>query len=234
MFIGLFSTTLFAANFSISPMSAVISAQDQYGQISITNNADQTILFQTKIVAFNPITKQEQPTQDLMLTPPIINIAPGQTQVFRVADMIAPSLTQEKYYHVYFSQVANSTPNANKNNNGASLNFVFNIAIPIYVLPANLQTNLYWSAHLLNAKKIQLTVVNHGNSHIQFYSAGIMNNVTNEALASVEFPKLLYPGQSETVVVDLKFPLTAGDKSLSLNYQSDLSQQTATAVVPLT
>ena len=97
-----------------------------------------------------------------------------------------------------------------------------------------MQTNLYWSAHLLNAKKIQLTVVNHGNSHIQFYSAGIMNNVTNEALVSVEFPKLLYPGQSETVVVDLKFPLTAGDKSLSLNYQSDLSQQTATAVVPLT
>lgn len=88
---------------SISPVVLELSPSRRITSVTFSNPGDQPITFQTRTLAWKQVDGVDQylPTDDLIVAPPIAEIAAGGSQIFRVA-LRTPATTHEQAYRLVF------------------------------------------------------------------------------------------------------------------------------------
>src|SRR5690242_13964253 len=77
-----------AGTFSISPLRIELDRKQSIGVLTIHNDEDAPLLIQTQIVAWSQQGNEDISTvlsRDLLVTPPIIQLAPKSEQIVRIA-----------------------------------------------------------------------------------------------------------------------------------------------------
>jgi fimbrial chaperone protein len=71
----------------IAPVLLQVPATGRLATVSVTNTSAQAVRFQTEALAWTQRDGADlhEPTRDLLVVPPIAEVAPGATQVFRIA-----------------------------------------------------------------------------------------------------------------------------------------------------
>jgi len=132
--LGLWGTVAHAL--TISPVLVELSPVRRISSITFSNQGDTAISFQTQALAWSQTdgVDRYEDTEELLVVPPIAEIAAGGKQIFRVT-MRAPPGAQERAYRLIFEDVTIAVaPPASSDE--LSLSIRVNHNLPVFVAVA--------------------------------------------------------------------------------------------------
>lgn len=148
--------TAHASNFEIAPVVLELSSSRTAGVVKIVNNDNHDVSLQLRAFEWNQTDSKDdlQPTQNLIISPPVFSLAPGASQVIRIVSK-QPSGPNE----IAFRMLIDEIPSAAE---GATINFKFRISMPVFIA-ANGASKLQLDYSLQAGKPGKLIVRNTGN-----------------------------------------------------------------------
>ncbi|QHM72413.1 fimbrial biogenesis chaperone [Mixta intestinalis] len=164
----------YAANsVMIWPIDPKIISEDKASELWLENHGNSTTLMQVRIFAWQQISGREQyqTQQQVVASPPIVRIEPGQKQLVRLIKQSAPAAGQEAAYRVVLDEIP--TPQQ-PGENQAGLRFQMRYSVPLFVygdgLTADAQPQLSWHTVSEDGQR-WLEIVNHGAVHARLSKA---------------------------------------------------------------
>ncbi|MBE0434485.1 MAG: molecular chaperone [Methylomicrobium sp.] len=118
---------------TISPVLIELSPARRVVSVTISNPSDQAMSFQTETLIWSQPdgTNHYEPTEDLLVAPPIAEIPPQSSQIFRITLRKPLSGTVEQTYRLILEDVSEEL---NPQPGVVAIRFKHNL--PVYVIPA--------------------------------------------------------------------------------------------------
>ena len=129
--LGLWSAA--AHGLTVSPVLVELSPARRVSSITLSNPGDRAVSFQTQTLAWSHsdgIDRYED-TSEIVVVPPIADIAAGGSQIFRVMAR-APKSAQERAYRLIFEDVSEVIAPA-ASSNETSINIRVNHNLPVFI-----------------------------------------------------------------------------------------------------
>ncbi|WP_174627544.1 fimbrial biogenesis chaperone [Candidatus Methylobacter favarea] len=150
---------------TISPVLIELSTARRIVSVTVSNPSEQAMSFQAETLAWSQAdgTDHYQPTEDLLIAPPIAEIAPQSSQIFRVALRRPLSATVEQTYRLVLEDVSKEL---HPQPGDVAIRFKHNL--PVYVTPAGeAKAAPRWSRCAAAAGKGCVRLDNAGNHRLR-------------------------------------------------------------------
>jgi fimbrial chaperone protein len=184
-----------AGSFNVSPVRVELSAQNRTQALTVRNEGEEPSVVQVQVFAWSQEAGQDilQPTSELLVSPPVFTVQPGQSQLLRVALRGAPDPSRQLSYRAVLQEVpAQARPG------GPALAVALKISLPVFVEPpVDTGPKLDWQARIATNGLIELHARNLGNGHIQVADFHLSDAAGGE-LASQQQVSYILPGQTRT------------------------------------
>jgi fimbrial chaperone protein len=134
-----------AMAFQVQPVRLELPAERAQGVLTVRNTTDAPLLLQAEVFTWRQAEGSDEltPTRDVLVNPPIFEIAPGASQLVRVG--LRPGASQsagrESTYRVWLTQLPRTrepTDNAGAAGNASSssgVTILFRMNLPLFVTP---------------------------------------------------------------------------------------------------
>jgi len=162
--------------FSLSPLRLTIPARDASGSVVVENTGDAPLVVQVRTLAWTQGDGKDvrADTRDLVVNPPIFKLAPGETQLVRLASRVGPPATDERAYRAVFTEV----PSRDAPSPQPGLRYAVAMDIPVFVeaVGPRAMAPIAWKAERTTAG-VRLRAENPGAVHyritdVQFSAGG--------------------------------------------------------------
>jgi fimbrial chaperone protein len=209
-----------SGSFQVTPIRVELSATQRTGALTVRNDTPDPLVLQIELSEWSQRDGQDiyATTPDLLATPPIVTIAAGRAQVFRVGLRRAPDPTRELAYRVFLQEVV-PPPAADFK----GLQVALRVGVPAFVKPVapDAKPVATWTGRVTPDGKLAVTARNSGNVHLQVIEFKLMVSGSDAAVASNDRMSYILPDQSREWLLDVKPVLTAGAMRLHLTAQTD-------------
>lgn len=218
------SQTASAASLSLVPTRLMLTAEQPIGAVSVRNDGSEAAVVQVSVAQWSQTNGADTyaATTDILATPPIFTVPPGETQLVRVGLRRTVDARSELSYRVFLQEVS-PAPTSDFRGLHVALRF----SVPVFVAPAKagrasaLTTSLQWHARVESPKgQLTVTARNEGAAHVQIRDFMLAPDGNPAASIRHSASKYLLPGQSGEWTVDLK-PLPAAGTLLHVSGHSD-------------
>ncbi|WP_172897919.1 fimbrial biogenesis chaperone [Pantoea allii] len=159
----------------IWPIDPAINPEEKASELWLENRGSSTTLMQVRIFAWQQTNSQEQyqTQQQVVASPPLVRIEPGQKQLIRLIKQLPPAAGKEVAYRVVLDEIP--TPRS-VSDNQAGLNFQMRYSVPLFVYGSGLSRDdaksaLSWRQVNASGQRY-LELTNRGNGHAR------LSNVT--------------------------------------------------------
>jgi fimbrial chaperone protein len=178
-----------AASLQVAPTSLTLQARQNADGLWLSNSGSESLHAQVRVYRWTQVDGEDrlEPTRDLTVSPPMLQVPAGERQLVRVIRLGPPPMEAEASYRVIVDElpVPASTPAAGSAAakggavKRAGLQFVLRYSLPVFLLPATLrQPGTASSAEtapqpdlqmqlVRTGDKTQLEVANEGPAHAQ-------------------------------------------------------------------
>jgi fimbrial chaperone protein len=182
-----------AGSFSVAPVRLDVRMPRRAVSFEVQNTGDRPAQIQVeryRWVADNGGDDQLEPTEDVIATPPIFTLSPGQKQIVRVLVFGAQDPAREGTYRVILQETPLNDPPPN------AVRALLRISMPLFITPQGAKPDIVWTAGR-DGERWSLTMENVGNAHAQITAA------RTGAGESVDRARgYLLPGEKRRVTVD--------------------------------
>ncbi|WP_295381691.1 fimbrial biogenesis chaperone [uncultured Stenotrophomonas sp.] len=172
-----------ATSLQVAPTSLQLEARQRAGELWLTNSGTSPVKLQVRVFRWVQQGGQEQllPTDELMASPPMQELAAGQQQLVRVMRPTREPPSMQQYFRLIVDEVPDLATRAE------GMQFVLRYSIPVFVQPASGKLAPQLQARLvtLDDGRNGVEVTNSGNSYAQ---------IADLALGSVKRPRIVHPG----------------------------------------
>lgn len=202
-----------ASNFEIAPVVLELSSSRSAGVIKIVNNDNHNVSLQIRAYDWNQVDSKDdlQPTQNLIISPPVFNLAPGASQVIRVVSRQAAGAGE-----IAFRLLIDEIPSAAE---GATINFKFRISMPVFIAPTGMpKPQLDYL--LRSGKPARLVVQNLGNRRARLLDLALTLPNGKKINAPAGGNPYTLAGITRQYLIDTETPLAVGSK-VKLTANSD-------------
>lgn len=156
-----------AAGFSVSPIKVDLSGDKKIISLKVHNSSNEPTAVQAELMDWSQREGKDlhqAVTRDLLVSPPIFTIAPGEAQIIRVGLRRPLDLNQELSYRLFLQELPSPLPTKFQ-----GLRVVMRLSLPVFVAPAKIQANadLKWKIRQSNTGDLILNAENQGNGHAQ-------------------------------------------------------------------
>ena len=182
-----------AGAFNVSPVRVELSAQNRTQALTVRNEGGEPSVVQVQLYAWSQEAGQDilQETSDLLVSPPVFTVQPGQSQLLRVALRSAPDPARQLSYRAVLQEVPPQARPA-----GPALSVALRISLPVFVEPpVETAPKLDWQARIDADGQLQIQAQNLGNGHIQVADFHLSDTAGSE-LASQQQVSYILPGQT--------------------------------------
>ena len=182
-----------AANLHVSPVRVELAAGRASVALTVRNDGDTPAVVQTQVVAWSQQNGEDvyTPTNEVLATPPIFTVAPGATQIARVALRRGPDAGRELAYRIFLQEVPGPPRSGFQ-----GVQMALRIGIPIFVEARKpQQLKLDWSAHREPGGELRLILNNVGGKHVQVYDLNISSVGSAAPVYSNQSASYVLPGQ---------------------------------------
>jgi fimbrial chaperone protein len=189
-----------AGNFSVTPVRIYMASRERAAAITVTNDGDEELVMQADIYEWKQTPDgQDQLTlsEDLILSPPILKMAPRSRQVVRLISMIAPVKDQQRTYRMTVREI----PQAKPANDELQLQIALAFSVPIFMTPPGAKARLDCTLARVAPDAAKSTCQNTGTA-ASHPTALRISNSTLENLASHDSGAYILPGVTRSF--DLK------------------------------
>ncbi|MEF9930582.1 MAG: fimbria/pilus periplasmic chaperone [Janthinobacterium sp.] len=170
------------ANLQISPVTLNFRAEQGAAGINLQNLGDQPMYGQVRVFAWDQRDGEETlaPTQELVASPPIVEIAANSRQTIRLVRAQAGPVAQEKTYRVLIDEVSRDDDTGR-----SGVDIRLRYSVPVFVLPAGAPGKevLDWQV-FRNKGEWMLRIRNSGNFHAQIGAMTFTNQAGKEFVIS--------------------------------------------------
>lgn len=171
-----------AANLQISPVTITMRAEQSSAGITLQNLGDAPLFGQVRVFLWDQANGEEAltPTQELVASPPIVEIAANSRQTIRLVRTQAGSAPQERTYRVLIDEVARDDDPAR-----SGVDIRLRYSVPVFVLPSGVpgKEALDWQVYRKDGEWM-LRVQNSGNFHAQIGSLTLTNQAGKDFVIS--------------------------------------------------
>jgi len=165
------------ANLQISPVTLNLRAPQSAAGINLQNLGDQPMYGQVRVFAWEQRDGDEvlAPTQELVASPPIVEIAANSRQTIRLVRAQGGPVAQEKTYRVLIDEVGRDD---DPGRSGVDIRLRY--SVPVFVLPAGAPGKeiLDWQVFREQGAWM-LRIKNSGNVHAQIGAMTFTNQAGN-------------------------------------------------------
>lgn len=219
-----------AASLSINPVMISLDGSNAISAMTVTNQGDESVVMQATLNAWSIQDNHEayQPTDALIVNPPIFELAAGASQIVRVGLSDTTPKTREQSFRVFLEQAPAipeerqaigkdfmaalsstpvSVPAPAKAQTPRAVQLMLRIGIPVFVRPSVAQTRpLEWSASRLPGGRVKVEASNTGNLHVRISELSLMKVPSDSAeptvIQSRESLRYILPGSRRHWVFD--------------------------------
>jgi fimbrial chaperone protein len=172
-----------AGSFSVSPVRIFMAPRERATAITITNEGDEALVMQADLYSWMQKANGEDDlvlTEDMILSPPIIKIAPKSRQVVRLA-MLRPRPPGEQ---LTYRMIVREIPEAKPANANVQLQIALAFSMPVFITPNGVKRNVVCTAERA-ADGLKASCENTGNAYAAPRSF-VLTNAAGDKLASSE------------------------------------------------
>lgn len=192
------------AGIVISPVHVYLSHDKPVAAVTILNQTSKPRMFNVVAYAWRQKQGKDQLTSssELIISPPIFRIEPGQSQIVRIGSLGNTRLNQEKDFRVLFKQIPlvdGSAERSNPSKNG--LTILLSFSIPVFLAPVE-KTPLLMQASIqrMPKHKLKLHLINQSNQHVKIEKI-ILKSIESHASYKLTLGDYLLAGQAHDWVL---------------------------------
>lgn len=183
-----------AANLQISPVSITFKAGQGAAGITLQNQGDTPVYGQVRAYAWSQKDGEDAlaETTELVVSPPIIEIAPRATQTIRLVLRTPAGAGNERSYRLLIDEI----PRGESPESGVDIRLRY--SVPVFVPPVTAATPaLAWRV-FRTGDDWMLTVANSGALHAQLGTTVLRNGAGQDFAISKGLLGYVLPGQQRT------------------------------------
>lgn len=158
----------YGASLQVSPTSVSLPASQNAGGLTLTNTGATPLHGQVRVFRWRQSDGEDrlEPTTDLVVSPPMLRLSPGQHQLVRVIRPGPAPVGEETGYRLIVDELPDA---ASADDDRRGLRFMLQYVIPVFLLPADGPP----PAPELHARRVQaggrtaLELHNGGRQHAQ-------------------------------------------------------------------
>lgn len=189
-----------AGTFTISPLRVDFSATTGTAALMVRNEEAAPVVVQAEGLTWSQPAGEDalEATRDLLVSPAVFTLAPGGSQLIRVALRRTPDATRELSYRMVLQEVPQAA-----SPDFTGLQVALRLSIPVFVAPLAPSTpDLTWSARHDDDGSTKVTALNAGSAHVRIQRFALKGMDGKTTL--LEQPGLTYvlPGASRQWTID--------------------------------
>jgi fimbrial chaperone protein len=220
-----------AAQFTITPVRIFMTPRDRAVAVTVTNDSDEEVVMQADLFTWKqrPDGSDDlQPTEDLILTPPILKLAPRARQVVRLARLSAAPVDEQQTYRL----VVRELPEARANPQQLQLQVALAFSLPVFISPPGARRDLSCSASRSSPTALLATCENRGTAYAQAATL-TLSTPSGNTLASTEVKGgYILPGVKRSFEINGEGSRVPGGALKLQVTQDDGSKQVFDVTVP--
>lgn len=171
---GVFAPLLAQAGvFSVSPVRIFMQPRDRATAITITNDGDKEVVLQADMYEWKQKadgTDDLQLTEDMIVSPPIIRLAPGARQVVRLAMLKPADVSKQLTYRLITREIPEALAAKDKN---LSISIALALSMPVFITPPAAKQALACTRVGNTATSLKIECANSGTAHAQIRQASV-------------------------------------------------------------
>ena len=182
----------FASPFSVSPVRIYMAPRDRATAITISNEGDEELVMQADLYNWKQKANGEDDlvlTEDVILSPPILKLAPKSRQVVRLA-MLRPRPSGEQ---LTYRMIVREIPEAKQSATPLQLQIALAFSMPVFITPNGARRNLGCTVERTAADAVNVSCENTGNAYAQPRGFDLVS-ANGEKLASRDTGGYILPG----------------------------------------
>ncbi len=180
MILALGSTQAVASAIQVSPVRIQVELPAAASTITISNPGDTPLSAQLRVFKWTHIDGKDtlEPTKDVVASPPLAKLAPGQPYVVRIIRVSKKPLSGEETYRLIIDEI----PNLQAQVPSFGPRFAIRQSIPVFFSDPAAAPKLSWAATIKNGRLL-LQARNEGGRRVRISAL----NVTNGSGASLSY-----------------------------------------------
>lgn len=218
-----------AGQFSVSPVRIYVAAKARTTAVTVTNESDVELVMQADVFQWKQTSTGKEDltlTEDLVVAPPIIKLAPRARQIIRLAMLKPVPPDQQLTYRLIVREI----PEAKPPEPGVQLQIVVAFSLPIFVSPPGVKRLLICESQRAAPDAVRVTCENKGNAYAHA-SDFKLSNASGEILVSSNAGGYILPGIKRSFDFKRAGGPIAGGKVQLVVTHDDLSTQTFDGVL---
>lgn len=213
-----------AADIGLTPIALHLDRQRDRTLVKVENQGSEPVTMQADAIVWSrhDVDGESVPTDALVVSPPVFEIAPGQTQIVRVGLRQTAELTQEATYRMVLREIPR--PGDATGTVSGSVQVLVAMRVPVYVAPHQPRRAARWQARSDGQGNVIAEVTNDGNVHLTLASMHLRDS-SSRSVAQRSAPAMVWPGESQRFALRPSAGVRLSDGTLVLDVMTDRGLQ---------
>lgn len=204
IYLGFFTChTLWAAAIQITPVKIFFKPNQAIETLKIDNYDAIPVVLQLDVKAWQQDSQGQdiyQDTTDLLVTPPLFTLPPGQSQLIRIAIVKEIPFLQENSYRLIVREVVMKDEHSHTDQN---LRLTLQTLLPIFIgNNSNTPPSYTWTIEQMPNQKSVLKITNTGQQHFLITELGFIDTQDQPILHIKPLFFYLLPHTTKTISLD--------------------------------
>ena len=213
------SSVATAGNFSVTPVRIYMTPTDRAIAVTLTNEGDTEVALQADLYAWsqNPDGSDDLVlTEDLIVAPPIIKLAPRARQVVRLARLAPPDLSRQLTYRLIVREVPEATAPKAEKGIVMQLPIALAMSMPIFITPPAVQRDVQCQVARMDEQNLSAVCQNTGTAYAQIRTIVLARG--DQELAKFEGGTYILPGSRRAMSIKADRAISAGPATARVLY----------------
>lgn len=200
-----------AGNFSVVPVRIYMTPSDRAVAVTITNEGDTEVALQTDLYSWGQKpdgTDDLALTEDLIVAPPILKLAPGARQVVRLARLVPADNSKQLTYRLVVREVPEATAPKAEKGIVLQLPIALAMSMPVFITPPPAHRNVDCQVTRMDPQSFSALCQNSGTAYAQVRAIVLVRG--GEELARFEGGTYILPGARRTLSFKSEKAVAAG------------------------
>lgn len=210
-----------AGAFSVTPVRIFMKPRDRAVAITLVNEGDTEVALQADLHAWTQKpdgTDELALTEDMILSPPIIKLAPRTRQVVRLALLKPADASRQLTYRMIVREVPEAT---NPGTNNMQVPVALALSMPVFITPPVARRELTCEAGRAGAQ-VQARCSNTGTAYAQIREIQLRR--AGQLLGRFEGGNYVLPGARKVIDLAAPEPVAGGEAQLTVVFDDFQSQ----------
>ncbi|MEP6789971.1 MAG: fimbria/pilus periplasmic chaperone [Ramlibacter sp.] len=155
-----------AAEFSVTPVRIFMTAKDRAVAVTVANEGDEEVVMQADLYTWKQKPGGEDDltlTEDMILSPPILKLAPKTRQVVRLARLSARPVAEQLTYRMIVREIPEARPPSKE----LKLQIALAFSLPVFITPPGARRDLKCVTQRSAPDAVNAVCENRGNAYAQ-------------------------------------------------------------------